>query len=146
MSETAHLTVIVGCDQIHKSPSPLVAVDHVTPVSVLLHPIEHSMAELLVGVGLHDLGHEVVRLQALEVQVLLGVDLLGLLADGELLADPQKGHLHNAQSLASASLSLPGKPVCLMTNLHPGKAHRSGNSLDNFHKPVSMSDSIRVTA
>ena len=79
----AHLAVIVGCDEIHKGASPLVAMDDIAPVSVLLHPVEHSMAQLLVGVGLHNLRHKVVRLQALKVQVLLRVDLLGLLADGE---------------------------------------------------------------
>ena len=115
--EMAHLAVIVGCDQIHKGASPLVAVDDIAPVSVLLHPIQHRMAELLIGVGLHDLGHKVVRLQALKVQVLLRVDLLGLLADGELLTDPQKGHLHDAQSSVSASPSLPGKAVGRQVNI-----------------------------
>lgn len=59
--------------------------DDIASVSVLLHPVEHSMAELLVGVGLHDFWHEMVWLQALKVQVLLGIDLLGLLANSELL-------------------------------------------------------------
>ena len=111
MPETAHLAVIVGGDQIHKGASPLMAMDDIAPVSVLLHPIEHSMTELLVGVGLHDLGHKVVRLQALKVQVLLRVDLLGLLANGELLTDPKKGHLRDILSSASALPSLPGKAV-----------------------------------
>ncbi len=69
------------------------AMDDITAIGVFLHPVQDCVAQLLVGICINDLRHEVVRLEALEVQVLLGVDLLGLLADRELLRHPQECHL-----------------------------------------------------
>ena len=75
-------------------------VDDVAPISVFLHPAEHGMGELLIGVSFHYLWLEVIGLQALPVQVGQLVDCSGSLAKRLLLGDPQEGYLAHSAFLS----------------------------------------------